>query len=183
MTVLVQLLVLAAALASVVLPFAVPIRPGTPYEPFVTVPTDGPPRKRQRVAAAILLAIVPFGLYLVWRKSPSLWPVIVGPAIVFVLLIELLSDRLIKKYLIPVGRWYLVAAGIAAVIIFTLVLFATAFTLELRVDRYGDLFIWSFDKSPAMFCINVATTALVNGAFLRILREWLVRRRRRRIGA
>jgi len=176
---LARLVVLGIAAASLIVPFTYPVRKDREHQPFIALALDGQ-RRRQRLAAALLLLLLLFGMYVIFRYGrPDVWMLLVAPALVAILLIEILPDDLTRRFVIPVGRLYLVAAGMVLVALITVSLVRASLSGQMAMRRTGTGFtyIWQLDKDLTMFWLSVAGSALLNLAVVRLLREWLVLRR------
>jgi hypothetical protein len=175
---LTQLPVLVMTVASVVLPFmyAVPRDPG---ERFVTIAPRAE-RRKQRLLAVLLLAVLVVGLYAMVRYRPiSLWYLIVAPLVLLLVLIEILPDGMVERFIMPVGRSYLVFFGIAGACLLTIALLWTSLTGEMRMFQKGDKYVLTQDTDAFLFWYSVAGAAVANFVAIRLLREWFAHRRLR----
>jgi hypothetical protein len=176
-TELLQLPLLVMTVASVVLPFmyAVPKDAGGRFAAF---PLDAG-RRKQRLLALLLLAVLVVGVYALVRYQPiSLWFLIVAPLVFLLILIEVLPDPAVERFVIPAGRAYLVFFGIAAACLLTVALFWTSLTGELSIFKRGERYVLSHDKDAFLFWYFAAGAAACNFAAIRLLREWFVQRAR-----
>lgn len=175
-----HLAVVIMTVASVVLPFmhAIPKDAGARFA--VALPGG---RRKQRLLAALMLLVLAVGAYAMVRYRPlSPWFLIAAPPIFFVVLVEMLPEGVVERFVLPVGRGYLVLAGVALACLLTLALLWTSLTGELRIfDGGDDRYVLTHGKDAFLFWYFVAGTAVVNFVAIRLLREWFVHRRRARL--
>lgn len=176
---LTQLPVLVMTVASVVLPFMYAVPKDTAAR-FVAIPHTG--RRKQRLLALLLLAVLVVGVYAMVRYRPiSLWSLLAAPLVFLLVLVEILPDAMVERFVIPAGRAYLVLSGIAAACLLTLALLWTSLAGELRIfDSRGDRYVLTHERDAFLFWYFIAGTAAVNFAAIRLLREWFVHRARTR---
>ncbi len=171
--------VVIMTVASVVLPFMYP-EPKDAGARFAVVLPGA--RRKQRLLAALVLLVLAVGVYALIRYRPvNPWVLLAAPPIFFVVLVEMLSDGVVERFLLPVGRGYLVLAGVAVACLLTLALLWTSMTGELRIfDGNDDRYVLTHDRDAFLFWYFVVGTAVVNFIAIRLLREWFAHRRRAR---
>lgn len=177
---LTQLPVLVMTVASVVLPFMYAV-PKDTVQRFAAIPLESG-RRKQRLLALLLLVVLVGGVYAMVRYRPiSLWSLLAAPLVFLLVLVEILPDAMVERFVIPAGRAYLVLSGIAAACLLTLALLWTSLAGELRIfDSRGDRYVLTHERDAFLFWYFIAGTAAVNFAAIRLLREWFVHRARTR---
>lgn len=182
MTALAPWLIAVMAIAAIVWPFVQPVRDDE--QPFVTLPLDYQPSRFEKIAAGFLIAGVLFGLYASYALGKlTVVMVLLAPLLLLFLLSFVLPAAAKKNFLVPVGGKYLALCGTIYVAWSLFLLAIATQSLALNVSYGADPtpINISLAKDPSLFWISIGGLAISVAAAIRLLREWIVLRRRRSV--